>query len=516
MHLNTAVLEGFVGSVLSVKFDDAVKTPDFHKEGWNYFTSKNKMVALAAPRGHAKTTGMTVSYGLATLMFRERKFMLLVSDTESQASMFLGYFKEHLQENTNLIELFGLKRNEKGQVQFIKDTETDIIVEMEDGHKFRVIAKGAEQKLRGLIWNGTRPDIILCDDMENDELVMNKERREKMRKWFYSALLPCLSSRGIIRVVGTILHMDSLLERLMPKPYERWSHQEELKLWSETRRNGWTSVKYRAHNEDYSQILWPEKFEGEAKKSGISVAQFFKNLRQNYIGMGMPEVYSQEYLNVPLDESVAYFKRSDFDQMTDEDKQLKLKKYMTVDLAIAEHEKADYSVFIIAGVDEFRRIHVLDVIRERLDAREIVDLIIQLQRIHDFECVGIEDMQVTKSIGPFLREEMMLQNVFPSMVLLKHGGKDKIARARSIQARMRAKSVKFNKHADWYQDFEDELTRFPRDVHDDQVDAFAYLGLLLNSLVEAPTQEELEEEEWILEYENSGLNYNGRSAITGY
>lgn len=171
--LNVDVLEGFVGSVLASKFDDAVKTPEFHKEGWRLFTSKDKQVALAAPRGHAKTTGMTVSYGLATLLFRERKFMLLVSDTESQAAMFLGYLKEQLQENTALVELFGLKRNEKGLVQFIKETETDIIVEMEDGYKFRVIAKGAEQKLRGLIWNGSRPDIILCH--EKDTLINTQE-----------------------------------------------------------------------------------------------------------------------------------------------------------------------------------------------------------------------------------------------------------------------------------------------------------------------------------------------------
>lgn len=168
MILTKEVVEGFVGSILASKFDDAVKTPDFHREGWELFTSKNKMVALSAPRGHAKTTGMTVSYGLATLLFRERKFMLLVSDTESQAAMFLGYFKEQLQENQALIEVFGLKRNDKGLVQFIKDTETDIIVEMEDGHRFRVIAKGAEQKLRGLIWSGSRPDIILCHEKDTE------------------------------------------------------------------------------------------------------------------------------------------------------------------------------------------------------------------------------------------------------------------------------------------------------------------------------------------------------------
>lgn len=113
---------------------------------------------------HAKTTGVTVSYGLASLLFRQRKFMLLVSDTEAQAMMFLGFFKEHLQDNPVLADLFQLKKNAEGKVIFEKDTESDVIVEFTDGKKFRIIAKGAEQKLRGLIWAGTRPDIILCDD----------------------------------------------------------------------------------------------------------------------------------------------------------------------------------------------------------------------------------------------------------------------------------------------------------------------------------------------------------------
>lgn len=504
--LTQEVLEGFVGSVLASKFDGAVKTPDFHKEMWKLFTSPIKQVAVSAPRGHAKTTGGTVCYGLATLLFRERKFMLLVSDTESQASMFLGYFKEQLQENQALIELFGLKRDDKGQVKFIKETETDIVVQFEDGHKFRVMAKGAEQKLRGLIWNGTRPDIIICDDMENDELVMNKDRREKMRRWFYSALLPCLSSKGIIRVVGTILHMDSLLERLMPKPFDKWSHQEALKLWSETRRSGWLSVKYRAHDENFENILWPEKHS----------AQTLKGIRQNYIDMGMPDVYSQEYLNVPLDESVAYFKRIDFEELNEDDKKKRLQYYITVDLAIAEHERADYSVFLVAGVDENKCIHVKHIIRDRMDAREIVDTLIALQRSFNPLAIGIEDMQVSKSIGPFLYEEMFATGVFINVIKLKHGGKDKIARSRSIQARMRAKSVKFDKEAAWYQNFEEELTRFPRDVHDDQVDAFAYLGMMLNQLTEAQTQHEVEEEEYEEELINSGLNLNGRNTTTGY
>lgn len=505
--LSANTIAGVVRTVLSKKFDQATETPAFHKEAWELCCSTNPLVAIAAPRGHAKTTGITVSYGLSTLLFRERKFMLLVSDTEAQAMMFLGFFKEHLQDNQELIELFGIRRNEKGLVQFIKDTESDVIVEMEDGHKFRIIAKGAEQKLRGLIWNGTRPDIILCDDFENDELVINKDRREKMRRWFYSALLPCRSANGIVRMVGTILHMDSLLERHMPKPWDKFSHNDPLKLWSEKRvSGGWVGVKYRAHNEDFSHILWPDRWPPSKLRAE----------RENYVAQGMPDAYSQEYLNVPLDETVAYFKRSDFLTIPKELDKKNLHWYMTVDLAISEKERSDYSVFLIAGVDESKNIHIKQVVRDRLDGKSIVDLLIRLQRIYNFEAVGIEEMQVSKAIGPFLREEMLKTQVFMNIHMMKHKGKDKLARARSIQARVRAGTVYCDKTADWYQTFEDECTRFPRDAHDDQVDAFAYLGLLLDMLVEAPTKEEQEEEEYLEELERSGSNSNGRSIVCGY
>jgi predicted phage terminase large subunit-like protein len=328
-----------------------------------------------------------------------------------------------------------------------------------------------------------------------------------MRRWFYSALLPCLSSTGVIRIVGTILHMDSLLERLMPKQWDKWSHDTALKLYSEKLvAGGWFSIKYRAHNADFSRILWPDRWPKEK----------LKETREGYIAQGIPDAYSQEYLNYPVDESVAYYKRKDFLETKDEHRQQKLHIYITVDLAISESEKADYSVFIIAGVDEYKRIFILDVIRDRLDGREIVDTLINLQRVYDPEIVGIEEMQVSKSIGPFLREEMLKTGVFLNIKQLKHGGKDKIARGRSMQARVRAHTIFFDKGADWYQTFEDECTRFPRDTHDDQVDAFSYLGLMLDSLVEAPTPHEIEDELYNDELQQSGYGHAGASAVTGY
>ncbi len=437
--------------------------------------------------------------------------MVLVSDTESQACMFLGNYKNELQTNQELIDMFDIRRDSQGRVEFIRDQESDIIVETNDGHQFRVIAKGAEQKLRGLLWNGNRPDIILCDDMENDELVMNKDRREKMRRWFYSALLPCLSQNGIIRVVGTILHMDALLERFMPehqigsrKKTEKTIGFTELSVFAKIR-TPWKSIRYRAHNHDHSQILWPQRYDRE----------YFKAKYEDYVLQGIPDAYSQEYLNTPLDEASAYFKRNDFRPRTEQDKKNKLNYYITADLAISEDARADYTVFIVAGVDENKLLHIVNVIRERIDARDIVDTVLSLQRIYDPVAIGIEDMQVSKSIGPFLNEEMVRTNTFPNLIKLKHNGKDKIARARSIQARMRAHGVRFAIDEDWYEAFQSECMRFPRDKHDDQVDAFAYLGMMLDMLIEAPTEKETEEEIYLDELRTSDES-SGRNSWTGY
>lgn len=504
MQLNTDIIAGFVGGVLGSRFDGQAATPAFHKECWELCCSNEQFVAIAAPRGHAKSTAVTLGYGLATLLFRQRKFMLLVSDTESQASLFLGAFKQELQENQELIDLFQIRRNEAGLVKFVKDSETDIIVECEDGHRFRIIAKGAEQKLRGLIWNGSRPDIIMCDDMENDELVMNKERRDKMRRWFKGALLPCRSDNGIVRIVGTILHMDSLLERLMPNESKKTTYRTGLKTYS-TEKGMWKSIKYRAHNSDFTELLWPQK------KS----AAMFKMMYEEAVKDGTTDIYSQEYLNYPLDEAVSFFKKQDFLKISDEESKHELRYYITADLAISESEKADYSVFIIAGVDEHRTLFIKDVIRERLDGRAIVDTLLTIQRTYDPEAIGIEEMQVSKAIGPFLREEMVRTNTYISLVPLKSGGKDKVTRSRSIQARMRAHGVRFNKDGDWYASFEDECLTFPRGKHDDQVDAFAYLGLMLDKIIEAPTKEEMEDDEYADELRES--NYvSGRNGTTGY
>jgi predicted phage terminase large subunit-like protein len=500
MNLSADVIAGFTGSLLQKDFDGAVESPACHFEWWELMCSNHPFVAIAAPRAHGKTTAVTGSYVLANLCFRTRSYVVLVSDTVSQSVQFLGDIKRQFYDNEPLRKLFKIK-------EFIKDSEDDIIVKFEDGVEFRVQAKGSEQKVRGLKWNNKRPDLIICDDLENDEIVMNKDRRQKFRDWFYGALVPSRSANGIIRYIGTILHTDSLLERLMPKASDKATVVEDLKIYT-TKKTPWKTIKYKAHNEDFTKILWPARYTHE----------WFINERQTYIDNGTPEKYSQEYLNEPIDETRAYFKRGDFLELNKDDKKLPTRHYITADLAISQDAQADYSVFVVAAVDENRMIHIKNVVRERLDGREIVDTILALEKTYKPEVFGIEEMQVSKSIGPFLREEMVRWDVFPNLVPLKHQGKDKIARTRSIQARMRTHTVKFDKDADWYQTFEDECCTFPRSKHDDQVDAFAYLGMLLDKVVESPTMQELEEETHLDElrsYENEHGD-SGRNQYTGY
>lgn len=335
---------------------------------------------------------------------------------------------------------------------------------------------------------------------------MNKERREKFKRWVYGALIPCRSQHGIFRIVGTILHMDSFLEGLMPIENDKLTVHEPLKTTTTRKTSQWKVVKYKAHDADFKNILWPER----------RTAEEFKQIRQDYIDRGLADVYSQEYLNYPIDEGNTYFKKSDFQGMTAQDKERTLNYYIAGDFAISQKERADYTVLAVGGMDESGILYIKNIIRARMDGLEIVQTMLALQRTYDPISFGVEDTQITKAVGPFLNRAMMESNVYINLLPLKPHGQDKLTRARSIQARMRAGAVKFDKQADWYQSLEDELLRFPRDKHDDQVDSMAYLGLMIDKLIEAPTKEEIDDEEYEQERRDGEHHDIGRSTITGY
>lgn len=481
LRLDPLMVRGFSEAILKSRYDEPVSTPAFHDEMWAYACSDAPHVALAAPREHAKSTSITHCFGLAASLFGFRDYTIVVSDTEGQSVKFLGDMKMELQENELLIKTFGV-------TDFIKDSETEIVVKCAAG-VFNITAKGAEQKVRGLKWRGKRPNLVLGDDLENDELVLNKDRRDKLRTWFLTALLPCGSQRCLFRVVGTVLHLDSVLNRLLEDPT-------------------WVTKRYEAHGPNFTNILWPEKFNVERLRA----------IRNRFISQGKPEKYSQEYLNQPIDEETAYFKREWFKFHTEREtglialNRMQLRKVAAVDIAVSTKESADYTVMVVAGIDSEGRVHILEVFRGRWDSLETVNGMFDIQRRHEPELFCVEKGPLNKAFLPFLNAEMMKRQRWLNLHHLP-STKDKMTRARGIQAKMRAGGVVFAQ-GEWLPELMGEMLQFPRGKHDDQVDGMSLLGQALDDLSPAQSEEEVAEET----YQNEAASSlpDGRSEVCGY
>ncbi len=497
MSLTAETIYGFSESLLKSKYDQPQPTPDFHKDMWEMCCSKYTLVSIAAPRGHAKSTAVTHAYTLAEVCFRESMYVIIVSDTESQAVMFLADIKYELIENEQLRTLFGITK-------IIKDTETDIIVKCDDGHMFRIMAKGSEQKVRGRKWRSKRPDLIVGDDLENDEIVMNEERRAKFRRWVDNALIPILGDNGKCRIVGTILHLDSFLERTMPDFEDKeHTHSNGLKWWSTQPDPIWHSVRYQGHNEDFSKLLWPEKW---SKKRYLSY-------RRRYIANGDPAGYAQEYLNYPIDEATAYFQKADF--LKWENPEEYLEYYIGGDLAISDKDQRAYTVFVVAGLNRDNKLVVVDVSRFRGDSLKIIDEMFRLQVRYNPEIFFLEEENIARSLGPVIDQEMLSRNIWIN-IDTNTPTQDKPKRARGIQARMRAGGVLFDHEASWYSALFNEMVTFPRGKYSDQVDAFAWIGLGLNKVVPTYTSRDLADFEYDDEFDEYNTELDGRSKITGY
>lgn len=66
------------------------------------------------------------------------------------------------------------------------DREKASVILLSNGCKIEAL--GAGKKIRGRRHKQWRPDLILCDDLENDENVNTPEQRRKLRNWFYKAV----------------------------------------------------------------------------------------------------------------------------------------------------------------------------------------------------------------------------------------------------------------------------------------------------------------------------------------
>lgn len=509
VRLTADLVESFAGTFISPRYDGARPTPQFHRDAWALYTSDWPACMVIAPRDHAKSTALTTDYILAEVLFRSSDYVILIGSTEEGAVEQLGNIVEEIAQNDDLREEFKIKK-------FLRESGPDIICEMADGHRFRIIAKGAEQRIRGRLWKGKRPNLLVCDDAEDDEQVENPDRRSKFRRWFFRAAKQALSKTGKIRLHGTILHDDSLLNRLAKCPtcnaltFVNGTHSCSKCGKTKT----WRHLFYSAHAsfDDFSNILWPERW---------SVAQL-KARRQEFIEDRDAAGYSQEFLNNPLDHTDAYLKLGDFRPMTPEDYESPKIVCAAADFAVSKADKANRTSFSIAGKDVENLLHYIDQRVGRWDATEWIEEMFSIQRQWNPEVFWVEDGVIWKAVKSMVYREMQVRDLRINIEAIP-SIKDKATRGRSLQRRMRAGQCRFDKTSEWYPGFEQELLRFTGNAAatlDDQFDSAALLSLGFDAFAHVEKEDFFTEEE--AEFERGFWNSrkqsatDGRSAVTGY
>lgn len=483
---NADLIESFAGLFLSPRYDDAKPTPEFHRQAWALYASDEKQCCVIAPRDHAKSTALTFDYILAGVCFRVYDYVILIGSTEDKAAEQLSNISEELEGNADLRESFGI-------THFESQTKTEIIVVHDDGHRFRIIARGAEQKIRGAMWKGRRPNLIVADDMEDDEQVENKDRRAKFRKWFFRAAKQALSKRGKIRVHGTILHEDSLLSRL--------------------RKNSvWKVLFFKAHKSynDFSELLWPERWT-EAD---------LRERRKEFEEDGDSAGYSQEFLNTPLDINARYLKPDGFIAMSPEDYESEKIVLCGADFATSKSTLANKTSFTAGGKDINNIVHIIGQQHGRWTTDEWVDKLFEFDTEFNPVAWIVEKGSIWDSVYPFIRKEMQLREHWIDFVP-KVASKDKATRGQSLRKRHNAKGMRYDKTLELYAEYEVELLSFTgvtEAKEDDCFDSTAYVSIGFDEMPDVDPDDFKSEEDFAFEREarNSRGGSEEPRSSTGY
>ena len=188
---------------------ESSKFRNFVYDNIDKLSKKNNHLCFKSYRGSAKTTLLVRLYTLYALLSNQKQYAIVISSTLDIASESIATLKLELEENAKLIFDFEITQGDLWS--------SDSIVFNTFGVYKKIKAFGSGKKIRGTNYLGKRPDLIICDDIENDENVESKTQRDKLYKWFNKAILKLVARTQkdfLYLVVGTILHQDSLLNRL--------------------------------------------------------------------------------------------------------------------------------------------------------------------------------------------------------------------------------------------------------------------------------------------------------------
>lgn len=190
----------------------SIPSAKFHIEAANYIRSNpiTRAVFMWA-RGHAKSTHMGVFIPM-WLMAQEKPdihMVVMVGKSEQSAINLIADIQAELQFNERYIHDFGKQYN-PGQWEAGRFTTLET--------KVSFVALGRGQSPRGLKKTGCRPDYIIIDDLDDDELCLNEDRVKKATGWVEDALFPTQGAEGgRFIMVGNLIAKNSVLSAIAAK-----------------------------------------------------------------------------------------------------------------------------------------------------------------------------------------------------------------------------------------------------------------------------------------------------------
>ncbi len=153
----------------------------FHKELCKFVQDdRKKKKLILMPRGHLKSTLITIGYSLHQIINNPNIRILILNATWQMAVDFLTEIKRHLQGNETLINLYGALANEA-----------------EEWSQDRITLKRKDQNIKGpTVWAtgvesnlvGSHPDLIILDDVVNRDNIETRESIEKVILRYKDAL----------------------------------------------------------------------------------------------------------------------------------------------------------------------------------------------------------------------------------------------------------------------------------------------------------------------------------------
>ncbi|MCQ4363048.1 phage terminase large subunit [Mycobacterium gordonae] len=388
--------------------------PPFHREICGIMDEistrdTNAKVGVAAPRSHAKSSFLSKAFPLHELVYRKRQYAIIISETPQVATGNMEWLGLQLKSNDKLRADFGPLLSVKQQ-ENPKDNSAEFIAweaRPDGGQRYlaRVEAASTGQALRGRNWNGIRPDLIVCDDLEGKKNTNTEQLRAEMRDWFTQVVVPLGDPAGkktALVYMGTMVHHDSLLRYVMEKRSDfrtrlfraviEWP--ERADLWEQCRliyvdhekpdRAAAARAFYdenRAEMERSAAVLWPD------------VQPLWKLMTWKWDNGS--KAFNTEYMNNPVDEENAVFNPESFTYY-DTGRTFPHEEYTIhfgIDFAMGK-ARGDYSaISVTARHRETGVIYVADSFGERLHPDKFLDVIVERVAIWQPDAIAAEAQQ---------------------------------------------------------------------------------------------------------------------------